>query len=527
MKKDLISAVAYCRVSTKSTDQKNSYDAQIKFFREKAEELGYELVKGIGTFGDGIFADRGISGKALTKRIEFKKLTEQVKTLKFKAILVTNASRLARNAVDGMNVIREIKPYDAYIHFLKENLKSCNHSDEFLIDFFMMFSQNELREMSKKIQDGVRKAQGKGVWTAPPPYGYNRLNGYLQINEEEKQVVELMFFLYAEIGYSIDKLVRELNGICIPTKKEKKWQHTTIRHIIENPIYTGLQINHQTEMKDIFINLIEKINEHGQIRNYFEHLQIIDKEIFIKAQEIKKERSQMVENGKKYSSTNVLSNIFFCKYCNASMKRMQRSDKKGQFYYVCSNCHKDRAICKYYNYIKGEEAFDKIMKDVKSFAENIKGRTNLKELYQFYIDKYLNKNFVNKLPEIESEIERLENRKKNYQIMKADGELSKNDFSDRMNEVESELKNLYRNRDKILNIEKEIENIWDIYNYLISTIQNFDIRKSSNGDIKKIITKVEIKTVDNEKLIEVQLNNGLEKDFSTISNEYNMQFIDF
>ena len=527
MKKDLIPAVAYCRVSTKSTDQKNSYDAQIKFFREKAEELGYELVKGIGTFGDGIFADRGISGKALTKRIEFKKLTEQVKTLKFKAILVTNASRLARNAVDGMNVIREIKPHDAYIHFLKENLKSCNHSDEFLIDFFMMFSQNELREMSKKIQDGVRKAQGKGVWTAPPPYGYDRLNGYLQINEEEKQVVELMFYLYTEIGYSIDKIVRELNSICIPTKKEKKWQHTTIRHIIENPIYTGLQINHQTEMKDIFINLVEKINEHGQIRNYFEHLLIIDKEIFIKAQEIKKERSQMVENGKKYSSTNVLSNIFFCKYCNASMKRMQRSDKKGQFYYVCSNCHKDRAICKYYNYIKEEEVFDKIMLEVKSYAEDIEGEINLKELYHFYIDVTLGANFIEKLPEIEFKIQKLEKRKKNYQIMKADGDLSKDDFKDRMNEVEGELNELYCNKDKILNIEKEIDKIWKKYDYLITNIKNFDISTSSNNEIKEIITKAKIKTVDSEKQIEVQLNNGLDKDFSTIKKEMKLKSFDF
>ena len=391
----------------------------------------------------------------------------------------------------------------------------------------MMFSQNELREMSKKIQDGVRKAQSKGIWTGAEVFGYLKINGYLQINEEEKQVVELMFYLYVEFGFSIDKIVRELNSICIPTKKGKKWQHTTIRHIMKNPIYIGLQINHQTEMKDIFINLIEKINEHEQIKNHFEHLQIIDKEIFIKAQEIKKERSQMADNNKKYSSKNILSGVFFCNHCGASMKRIQRSDKKGLFFYVCSNCHKDRAICQYYNYIKEVDIFDKIMVKVKSYAENIKGRTNLKELYQFHIDTSLGSEFIEKLPEIEFQIKLLENRKKNYQIMKADGELSKEDFRDRMNETEIELIELYRDKDKILNIEKEIDNIWRKYNYLITNIQNFDIVNSNNNDIKKIITKVEIKTVNGEKVIEVQLNNGLEKDFFTLSSEYNLHLIDF
>ena len=51
--------------------------------------------------------------------------------------------------------------------------------------------------------------------------------------------------------------------------------------------------------------------------------------------------------------------------------------------------------------------------------------------------------------------------------------------------------------------------------------------ETNPNDIKKIITKVEIKTVNGEKVIEVQLNNGLEKDFFTLSSEYNLHLIDF
>lgn len=525
MKKDLIPCVCYCRVSSMSDDQENSFENQKSFFVRECERLGYYLVEDMGI--NGIFADKGLSAKNMIKRPEFLKMVEKAKSKQFQRVLVTNISRFCRNVSDATDTIRELKKNGVYVHFIKENLQTNDTNDEFVIGILNQIAQQDIVEMSKKIQFGMREVQKKGKWTSQPMFGYDRVSGYLQINEEEKQVVELMFYLYVDKGYSVDKIVRELNSICIPTKKGKKWQHTTIRHILKNPIYIGLQINHQYEMKDIFINLVEKVNEHEQIKNHFNHLQIIDKEIFLKAQEIKKERSQMIENNKKYSSTNILSNVFVCGNCNASMKRMQRSDKKGQFYYVCSNCHKDRVICKHYNYIKEEDIFKEIMAEVKSFTVDSEEERKLKKIYELYIEENLGTEFINNLPEIESQINKLENRKRNYQEMRADGDLSKNDFRIRMDELEKDLKDLYTNKDKILNIEREIFKIWDIYKQLIFMASKFDIYTANNNDIKKIIIKVTHTTVDDIKKVKVELNSGLDKDFPTLMKEYKQKLFDF
>ena len=54
---------AYCRVSTGSEEQLSSLENQKTFFKEYANKHGYNLVR--------LYADRGISGKALKKRTEF------------------------------------------------------------------------------------------------------------------------------------------------------------------------------------------------------------------------------------------------------------------------------------------------------------------------------------------------------------------------------------------------------------------------------------------------------------------------
>ncbi len=492
----LIPAVGYCRVSSNSDDQKRSYDAQIKDFRENAKKLGYELVQGIGTFGDGIYADRGLSGKALDKIPELNRMFKEAEKGQFEAILVSNVSRFARNAAQGMDKIRDLKKYNVYLHFITQNIKSCNHSDEFLIDFFLVFAQNELREMSRKIQSGIRKAQNSGVWTSQPPYGYDKINGYLKINNKEAENVKNIFDMYVNQKMSINKISQYLNENNITTKKGKMWQHTTLRHILTNLIYTGKQIGHQREMDDIFANEIRITDEDEWIENNIEA--IIDKETFQAAQNELNYRKEFFEHKKKYSSVNILSNIFYCE-CGSAMKRMQRSDKKGVFYYVCSGRHKDKTICNDYHYIKEEEIFDMLSKLFAKFATDERsGRAfytfkyTFKEFYQMYIEKYLSDEELNKLPALEEKIKKLENRKSNLNIMLADGDIDKKEYRKLKQKTENELKELTTKQNMILNLKNEINKVWRTYQEFVKALENFDIDKSTNTELRKIIEKITI-----------------------------------
>ncbi|MCL6611360.1 MAG: recombinase family protein [Peptococcaceae bacterium] len=517
-----IPAVAYCRVSTNNKDQHNSYEAQIRFFREKAEELGYQLVKGIGTFGDGIFADKGISGKSLNKRYEFLKMIEEAKNQDFQAILVTNASRFARNAVDGMDKIRELKRNNVYIHFLKESLKTCNHSDEFLIDFFLVFAQNELREMSKKIQDGIRKAQNIGKWTSTPPYGYDRIEGYLQVNPKEAEIVKLIFDMYVNQKISINRISAYLNDNKILSKTGKKWEPTTIRHMLTNPIYTGLQISHQVEMEDVLANIVKKTDKDERILKHIPELQIITEDIFEAAQMEKEYRQKLYENKSKFSSVNVLSNLFYCGNCGSAMKRMHRTDKKDLFFYVCYNRHaKGKAFCEHYNYIKEEDILSYIRNEIINFNKDEPFGTleAMKEVYEFYVENYLGNDFINRLPEIEEQITKLENRKNNLIDILADGIITKEKFKERVKVIDEELEPLLRDKKKIDNINLEIEKVWKVYEQFCRIIKEFDPTNISNSELRKVIEKVTITTNGDNKKVQIYWNSGLSVDLGRLSME--------
>ena len=90
---------AYCRVSTDSEEQLNSYAAQKNYYTQKIEENpDWEMA--------GIFADEGITGTSMKKRAEFNRMIAACKRGRIDMILTKSASRFARNTVDCLRVIR-------------------------------------------------------------------------------------------------------------------------------------------------------------------------------------------------------------------------------------------------------------------------------------------------------------------------------------------------------------------------------------------------------------------------------------
>ena len=93
---------AYCRVSTDSSDQLNSYHTQIGYYTNFiAQHPGWELVD--------IYADEGITGTSLEKRDEFKRMLADCRAGKISRILVKSVSRFARNTLELIETTRELK----------------------------------------------------------------------------------------------------------------------------------------------------------------------------------------------------------------------------------------------------------------------------------------------------------------------------------------------------------------------------------------------------------------------------------
>ena len=268
---------AYCRVSTLSGEQLTSLENQKLFFTEYAQKHSYELHK--------IYADRGISGKALKNREEFIQMLKDCEKKPFDMLVVKDISRFARNTVDFLVGIRKLKSYGIDVRFLSCNMDTLGES-EFALTMFAAIAQEESYNLSKKIIFGKKVSAGKGR-TPPYVYGYDKLNTYtLQVNKCESEIVRRIFTLYTSTSYGLRKIANTLNNEAVPTKKGKLWTAKGVRRILSNPIYTGVLINNKTTTLDFLESTRRNIPASEQLIHKAPELAIIEKDVFDAAQDI-------------------------------------------------------------------------------------------------------------------------------------------------------------------------------------------------------------------------------------------------
>ena len=146
---------AYCRVSSDSSDQMNSFAAQLSYYTT--------LISGKDnwTMTD-IYADAGISGTSAQKRPDFQRLLSDCRRGRVDKVLVKSISRFARNTVDCLNYIRALRTLGIAVIFEKENINTLETDSEMLITMMGAFAQAESESMSANIVWGKRQAMREG-----------------------------------------------------------------------------------------------------------------------------------------------------------------------------------------------------------------------------------------------------------------------------------------------------------------------------------------------------------------------------
>lgn len=226
----------YARVSTDRTEQENSLAAQIDYF-EKRIALNPNWVPA------GVFYDDGISGLGYRDRPGFDTMIEQAKTGNIDLILTKSISRFARNTVDTIQTIRDLKAANVEVYFQKEDIFTFESKGEFVLTLMSCFAQEESRSISENVKWGIRKAFADGRYSVP----YSRFLGYdkgnmetpLIINNSESLIVKSIILLFLE-GFSTTGIASVLTarGIPAPGGKER-WHPSTIYSIITNEKYRG------------------------------------------------------------------------------------------------------------------------------------------------------------------------------------------------------------------------------------------------------------------------------------------------
>ncbi|HBC30116.1 MAG TPA: recombinase family protein, partial [Clostridiales bacterium] len=138
---------AYCRVSTDTDEQATSYEAQVEhytdFIRKNTE---WEFA--------GIFADDGISGTNTKKRDEFNRMIDECMAGNIDMIITKSISRFARNTLDCLKYIRELKAKNIPVYFEKENINTMDAKGEVLLTIMASLAQQESQSLSQNVKLG-------------------------------------------------------------------------------------------------------------------------------------------------------------------------------------------------------------------------------------------------------------------------------------------------------------------------------------------------------------------------------------
>ncbi len=322
-----LKVAAYCRVSTDQEEQESSYEAQIGYYTEKINSNSEWQMAGI-------FADEGITGTQTKKRPEFLKMIRLCRQGKIDMILTKSLSRFARNTVDSLKYIRDLKALGIAVIFEKENINTLETDTEMMLTIMSCFAQAESESISKNVSWGIRQSFKNGN----VPMQYARLLGYRkgdddkpEIVPEEAEIVKEIYRLYLE-GMSLNMIVDRLNEKGLTTKgSNAPYRKEVIQRILTNEKYTGDALLQKTYVTDCITKKTRKNN--GELPMYLvknHHEPIISRSDFNRVQEEMARRSAKrsiadkltkTEQGK-YSAKYALSELLICGECGSHYRRV-------------------------------------------------------------------------------------------------------------------------------------------------------------------------------------------------------------
>lgn len=462
MKREKIKVYTYTRVSTAMQTDGYSLDAQKARMKAFADFNDYEIV--------GTYEDAGKSGKSIEGRLEFNRMMEDIKLGKdgVSFVLVFKLSRFGRNAADVLSTLQVMQDFGVNLICVEDGIDSSKDAGKLMISVLSAVAEIERENIRVQTMEGRIQKAREGKWNGGfAPYGYQLVDGELQINEEEAAAIRVIFEQYVttDIGANGVAKYLENHGIHKIQRQNGKnplFDAHLVRLILKNPVYCGKIAygRRKTEKVHGTRNEYHLVEQDNYILVDGQHDAIIEEDVWQAAQ------VKLISQAKKYehvnkgkdTKTHLLSGIVKCPICgagmygNKSIKRKKDGTKYKDFYYYgCKHRTMTRGHkCDYKKQIR-EELLDGAVAEVivklvgnSKFAAMMQEKINSKvdtaaidgELASY--EKQLRQYYAVKLKLVE-EIDSLDPDDRHYIKRKAD-------LDDR----------LYRMYDKIENVETQL-----------------------------------------------------------------------
>lgn len=288
----------YVRVSTDNLGQETSYELQKNYYEEFVlKHPNWTLVR--------IYADKGISGTSTKHRDELNQMLSDCRSGKIDLIITKSVSRLARNTVDCITMVRNLAELrnPVGVFFESECIFSLNEDTSMPLSFLASIAENESRIRSRSMEVSLAQRLNGGLPLTPKLLGYSHNTmGKLVINPDEAPTVKLIFYMYLS-SYSSACIAKTLEELGKTTfLGNTKWTSGAVIQILRNERHCGDVLTRKTWTPDVISHKSKKNRGERQQSLYKdEHEAIVSRDDFIAVQ-------HMINNAK-YGGKSILPEL--------------------------------------------------------------------------------------------------------------------------------------------------------------------------------------------------------------------------
>jgi len=317
---------AYARVSSGKDEMLHSLAAQVSYYSDYIQRQP-------GWLYTGVYADEALTGTK-DNRPEFQRLLEDCRSGKLDLVLTKSISRFARNTVDLLETVRELKNIGVDVFFEEQNLHTMSGDGELMLTILASYAQEESRSASENCKWRIRKQFENGeLATLRFMFGYQVKKGKVEIDTDQASIVRMIFEDYIG-GMGGGKIAQKLKQMNVDTVKNGVWNGERVIAIIKNEKYTG---NALLQKKFVVDHLSKKLSwNRGNLPKYYAedtHPAIIDQATFDLAQSILQKRRVRCTTKSDSRNRYPFSSIIRCGICG---KKYKRKNRKGKVAWYCS-----------------------------------------------------------------------------------------------------------------------------------------------------------------------------------------------
>lgn len=438
--------VFYGRVSTHSDEQLSAFDNQMVWYKQLlAMHPEWTVV--------GVYEDAGVTGTSVRKRKGFQQMLDDgIKLHKYDLIVTRETKRFARNTVDALSYVRLLKQHGIEIYFVNDGIWTISDNDgELRLSIMATIAQEESRKTSENVRAGQKISRQKGILRGSGNIlGYRRVGRNQYEQDPEQAIIVKNIYKWYLSGDGIRTIKRKLeeHGYKTATGKSR-WQFQAIDNILKNPFYTG----RQRQMEKVSDGYLTQ----NRVKNRPENIEyisgdyepIVSEEAFEEVRCIREQRYNKMNSKGKRESKSVWCGKYLCG-CGCGMVR--RATSGNEYIFICHSQHVNGIRKKSMTDESEESCSLKSMLEWKLdmiayyVINDVWGnsRTDIGQALKIIEECYKEESTLSflEINAIQDKIDKLEKRKRSLLDMRADGEITKAEYTAKRDEYDMEINKL-------------------------------------------------------------------------------------